>query len=417
VSVVLEPVRFPEVPEGPVDIDEVLRRFPSLRQSLLADFDDCELSAFFRMKYENGWSTHPQAGGTLFHRFAAECLRTMRAQDHESIPLAVAMPILEEVCYQRGVPPEDIVRVPTRDLPLLEMAARKFAKDNSFTVRNIIDVERRLSAVLTYEGPDGRPVTRTLTGQIDALIARPPDEAIVLDWKHTWALPPDRPEDADDPGVSYHGYFQQRFYAWLVMMVYPTVMAVTLREFYVRRTKARSARVTRADLPTIEQELRYLVANIDRALMSGEPKKLTLAALDAHGSWKPSPGKHCHWCTKASRCPLDDDYKDGAVRTPGDASRLAGVRTQAKAIVAHCDRILKPYVDLHGPIEIKRAKGRLVLGYRTIKGGKLRWEEYTPEGADRPPTKDAYSPNLEEAMRSATERARAERDARRSARA
>ena len=415
-TAVLEPVRFPAVPEGPVDMDEVLARFPTLRQSLLADFDDCELSALFRMKYENGWSTHPQAAGTLFHRYAAECLRMMREHDHESIPLSVAMPILEDVCYQRGVAPEDRVRVPTRDLPLLEMAARKWAKDNSFTVRNILDIERRLSAELVYEGEDGRPVRRVLTGQLDALIARPPDEAIVLDWKHTWSLPPDREEDADDPGISYHGYFQQRFYGWLVMMNYPAVQAVTLREFYVRRTKARAARLTRADLPKVEQELRYLVANLDRALASGEPKKMTLEALDAHGSWKPTPGKHCHWCTKAARCPIDDDYKDGAVRTPEDASRLAGVRAQAKAIVKQCDNVLKPYVDLHGPIDIKRAKGRLVLGYRRIKGGKVRWEEYTPDGSDRPPTKDAYSPNLEAAMAASVEQARAERDAAKAAR-
>lgn len=397
------------VPDGPVDIEEVLRRFPTVRQSVLSSFDDCELSAYFRLRYERGWSTHPQARGQLFHRFAAECLRTMRREDAESIPIGAALAILEETCYQRNVAPEDIVRVPLRELPMLEMAARKFAGDNSFTVRNILDVERRLSADLVYEGEDGRPVTRTLTGQLDALIARPPDEAVVLDWKDTWALPPEREEDADDPGVSYHGYFQQQFYAWLVMMSFPAVQAVVLREFYVRRTKARPARVTRQELPRIEQRLRYLIASFDRAVAAGAPPRpLHLDTLEAHGAWKPSPGKHCFWCVKAHRCPIDDDYKDGGIRTPADAQRLAAVRTQAKAVHKRMDELLRPWVELHGPVPLKRAKGRLVLGFRRVKGG-WRWSEFTPEGADRPPTADAYSPNLEAAMKAATERARAER--------
>lgn len=397
-----------QVPEGPVDMEEVMRRFPTVRQSTLSSFDDCELSALFRLRYENGWSTHPQARGTIFHRFAAECLRTMREQDSESIPGGVAMSILEDVCYQRNVPPEDIVRVPLRELPDLEMAAWKFAKDNSFTVRNIIAVERRLEAELTYEGEDGQLVTRTLSGQIDALIARPPDEAVVLDWKDTWALPPEHDEDDDDPGLSYHGFFQQQFYAWLVMRKFPAVQAVVLREFYVRRTKARPARVTRQDLPKIEQRLRYLLAAFDRAVAAGSPKRLTLADLEAHGSWKPSPGKHCFWCMKAHLCPIDDDYKDGGIRTPEDASRAAAVKQQAMSVAKRMKELCKPWVELHGPIPLKNAKGRRVLGFRKIKGG-YRFEEYTPSAADRPTTESAI--DLAAAMKSATARAREERDA------
>jgi len=387
-----------EVPAQPVPLDEVIRRFPNIRQSLLADFDDCALSALFRMRYENGWSTHPQARGTLFHRFAAECLRQMREHDYESIPVAVALSILEETLYQRNVPPEEIVRCPVRELPDLYMAAVKFARDNSFTIRRVIDIERRIEAPLTYEGDDGRPVTRVLSGALDALIGSGPEEATVLDWKTTWALPPKRDEDAQDPGVSYHGYFQQRFYAWLVMSAYPTVMAVTLREFYVYRSQPRAARVTRQDLPRIEQELRFLVSQFDRAVASGLPPKMTLDALERHGSWKPSPGAHCHWCVKAKRCPIDDDYTNGGLNTPEDAEKLAAVRTQAVAIKERCDKVLKPYVDLHGPVPVKRAKGRLVIGFRKIKGG-LRWETFTPETGDRPTTEVTFTP--EQARREA----------------
>lgn len=395
------------VPRKAVDLEEITRRFPTLRQSFASSFDDCELSALFQIKYENGWSTHPQARGTLFHRYAAEVLRTMREQDTEEIPIGVARELLEEVCYQRGIPARDRVRVPLRELPDLEMAAIKFARDNRFTVRNIVAIERRLEAELDVpHWQTGEVYHRKLTGQIDALIARPPDEAVVLDWKDTWMLPPEHEEDADRPGLSYHGYFQQWWYAWLVMRTFPAVQAVVLREFYVRRTKARPARVTRQDLPRIEQRLRYLISALDRALASGQPRNLKLRTLDEHGSWKPSPGKHCHWCAASPRCPVEELVRgDGGIETPEDAAKWAAVRTVAKAAHKRADAVLMPYADLHGPIPIKNAKGRRLLGYRKIANGKTRWDEFTPDGSDRPPDESTV-PRLEEAMRQSVKEAR-----------
>lgn len=397
------------VPDGPVDLETVLRVFPSVRQSLLSTFDDCELSALFKLRYENGWSTHPQARGQIFHRVAAECLRVMREQDSESIPVGVALAILEEALLQRNVSPRDIVRVPLRELPALEMTVRKFAMDNSFNVRNIIDVERRLNAELVYPDEHGQPVSRMLTGALDALIARPPDEAIVLDWKDTWALPPERSENAEDPGLSYHGFFQQQFYAWLVMRNYPAIQAVSLREFYVRRTKARPARVTRADLPKVEQRLRYLIASFDRAVASGQPRRLYADDLEEHGSWKPSPGKHCGWCMAAHRCPVPDDYK-GSVTNPEQASLVAAIRQKAMAVAKQCKGRLDPWVENNGPVEVKWSKGRRVYGPRTIAGGKVQITEYTPTSADRPTTKETYNPSLADAMRKSTAAAREARE-------
>lgn len=394
------------VPPGPVDLGEALRRFPTVRQSLLAKFDDCELSTLFALRYENGWSTHPQARGTIFHRFAAACLREMREYDSEQIPVGAALTILEETLRQRNVPPEEIVRVPLRELPVLEMAARKFARDNAFSVRSIIDVERRLSATLRYTIPEtGEVVERVLTGQLDALIARPPDEAVVIDWKDTWALPPKREEDADEPGVSYHGFFQQWFYAWLVMRNYPAVNACSLREFYARRTQARTARVVRSDLDRIEQRLAILVEAFDRAVVAGEPRNLRLGTLEEHGSWKPSPGKHCDWCMKSHLCPIDDAYKgDGGIRTMEDAQRMAATRHQAQAVYKALGEKLKVWTDTNGPVPLKWSKGRRVLGHRPIANGKVRFDEWTPEGADRPASH--LEPGLEDAMRDATRRAR-----------
>ncbi|MGH2899680.1 MAG: hypothetical protein ACRDMZ_13490, partial [Solirubrobacteraceae bacterium] len=101
-----------------------------------------------------------------------------------------------------------------------------------------------------------------------------------------------------------HGYFQQRFYGWLVMMNYSNVNRVTLREFYARKTKARKATLTRDRMPEVEEELRVLVEAFDRAMASGEPPWPygywpaaedggRVLDIDRLGLWKPQPGKHC----------------------------------------------------------------------------------------------------------------------------
>lgn len=401
------------VPDEPIPLDEVLERWPVLRQSNLSRFDDCELTTLFALRYENGWSTSPQARGTIEHRVFAECLREMQRSDSETIPVEVAVSILIEKLRQHGVPPEDRVRVPLRELRDMEMAVKKWAWDNTFTIRNLIDVERRLEGVLTYRDEmTGMLVERRVSGQLDVLIAKEPDEAIVLDWKGTWALPPDRDADNQDDGggLSYHGYFQQRLYAILVMQNFPSIQAVTLREFYHRRSKARPARLTRAELPQAEERIALIVEAFDKALAAGAPPRLRIEDLEAHGHWKPSPGKHCFNCKKAHLCPIDDDYKDGAIRTLEDAERAAETRQKARSIDKTVTEKCKNWVDLHGPIPVKRAKGRLVLGYRKVKNG-LRFEEFTPTGADKPATQEAYDPNspLVRAMKDSVEEARQQR--------
>jgi hypothetical protein len=402
------------VPEAAIDLDAVLERWPVLRQSNLSRFDDCELATMFGLRFENGWSTSPQARGTIEHRVFAECLRTMQLHDSESIAPEDARAILYEKLRQFGVAPEDRVRVPLRELRDMEMATTKWAYDNTFTIRNLIDVERRLECVIPYRVEEtGELIERRISGQLDVLLSRGEDEAVVLDWKGTWALPPEREEDnqEDGGGLSYHGYFQQRFYGVLVMENYPSINAVVLREFYHRRSKARPARITRQGLPKAKEQLALVVEALDQALAAGAPPKLTIEDLEAHGHWKPSPGKHCFDCHKAALCPIDDAYKDGGIRTAADAEIAAGTRQKAKSIVKRVDEHCKVWVDLHGPINVKRSKGRLVLGYRKIKGG-LRWSEYTPESSERPANREAYDPNsdLAKAMKDSVSEARRQRE-------
>lgn len=404
--------------------------FPTLRQSVLSKHDDCPLSSLLEVKFASGWNTHPQARGTIFHRFAAECLREMRRQKSETIPVQVAEAILIDVCRQREVPPEEIVRVPIRQMPELRMAARKFAKDNAFSVGRIIDIERRLAAPLTYVGPGGQLITRTLTGQLDALLYEPPDGAIVIDWKDTWALPPvpkERDpeefvgEDDELRGISYHGYFQQRFYGWLVMKTYSNVNRVTLREFYARKTKARKATITRDRLPEVEEELGLLAGAFDVAMMSGEPpfpygwwptpdggRELDIERL---GHWKPQPGRHCGFCARARDCPIEEDTRIEQGAPPATEERARAIAAELQVVNRVRDVLIdsaKAWVGESGaPIPIKGGKGRRVLGWFETKRGR-RFGLYTPDESDRGGHAD-LDRQLAEAMREATTRARTER--------
>lgn len=405
------------VPSAPIDVSAVMVRFPTLRQSLLGGFDECALRTLFELRFANGWSTHPQARGTIFHRFAAKCLRTMKEQDEDTIPVSEALEILYEAAEQRDVAPEDIVRVPLRELKDLRMAAIKFANDNSFTVRNVIAVERRLQGEVSYDLPDGSKVMRALTGQLDALIAGGPDHAIVLDWKDTWGLPPmpreDPGPDGDEAHLSYEGYFQQRFYGWLVLVNYPAIQRVTLREFYVRKTKVRRATLYREDLPDVERELAILAQQFDAAIAGGLPAEPY--ELGKMGRWNPSPGKHCGFCLRPGLCPIEKEARgDGSITTKKDAEQAAAEMAVAERVREVRREAAKVYVENHGPIAVKYAKGRRVLGWQ--QRGKTRvFTYFTPDESDRAGSPEE-SRRLEDAMREATERARADAKERRRSR-
>lgn len=399
-------------PDKPLTTSEVIEKWPTLRQSLLADFDDCALYSYFGMRYTQGWSTHPQARGTIFHRFAAEVLRTMQIQDSEQIPVGVALAILEEVLEQRGVPWKDRVRLPLREIPVLRMAAAKFAKDNRFTTRNIIDVEKRLEATITYVGEGtGEIHERRLTGMPDAIVLdpkQPEDSVVVLDWKATWALPPERTawdRDAAEKGLSYEGYFQQKFYAWLILKNYPSINVVKLREFYVYRSKPREAALHRKDLEKVERELATLTREFDLAVGHGKPAKLRYPEIQ-NTPWEPSPGKHCHYCPLRHHCPIADEVLNTiAIQTPEQAKRAIAILEVSEATAKQIKEAARPYAEQHGSIPSRHSKGRRVWGPRTNSAGKPEFTFFVPEHSDRAP---ARVPELDKPLEDALRRAAAE---------
>lgn len=347
--------------------------FPTVRQSLLSAFDACALEAKFDLDYRHGWTTPPQARGRIFHRFAAKALEAMASMDEDSIPVDAALAILHEVLRQDDVDREcpvcgtaeikpgmddgyrtcgeghrfetEFVNIPMSEVKDLYWIVKKWAHDNTFEIDKLADVEKRLHATVRYV-VNGIGTERVLTGQLDALLTEGEfdERAIVLDWKDTFGMP--GPSD-----VSFEGYFQQRFYAWLVMKNYKHVESVTLREFYVRFSEPREATIFRTDLDDIEAELAALVERFDRSV--------------EEELWIPTPGKHCSYCPRPTACPIPKFARGaGRIADDDDAADRAKQLLVADAIVKQNKEALAVWASRNGPIEIKDAKGVRVWGHR-----------------------------------------------------
>ena len=356
---------------------KAVERFPTLRQSRLATFDRCALSAHFDDEYRADWSGFPQARGTIFHRVAAKCLREMYETGENTIPTDVAVAILNETLRQADIDDEcptcllpiverqgsvikcevghesksSLLNLPLEQVRDLRWVVVKWATDNAFDIQNLVDVEKRLHATVEYPHPAGGSEQRILTGALDALFVTGPkdSEAIVLDWKDTWDLP--SPTD-----VGFDGYFQQRFYAWLVFKNYPTIQKVTLREFYVRRSEHREAEVHRIDLENLEAEFAALAERFDRAYQEQ--------------NWPPSPGRHCQFCPRPGKCPIFPGVRgEGMIDSPEKARQIAREAAVAAAALKQRKAALSAWASVHGSkdLEISSHKGRRAWTYRESK--------------------------------------------------
>lgn len=376
--------------------------FPHLRQSTLSDFAQCNLLSRFKMLHEGGWHSQPQARGSFFHHWAAKLLSTLEVlgqdklrdepecpnpacqarpndllierdgvlvnaetgetvkgpyQEGQLCPVCreealvgvtledLAIDMLMDVLRQQGVLDEERLPLPYGEhLKDLEWVVRKFAREQTFNIARLVDVEQRLAAPLQYPNPYGGVVERVFSGQMDAVfLGRDEHHLVVLDWKDTWAIP--GPES-----ISSEGYFQQRSYAWLLMHEYPEVDAVTLREVYVRYSAGdsgednhRTATITRERLPMIGRELAVIAEAFDEAVQHGEVRRKL---------WEnPSPGGHCNYCPLPHRCPVwDGDMR--SVKPPEtieEAQEAAGLLVVAKRVAKLMEGRVKGFVARPGP--------------------------------------------------------------------
>lgn len=394
--------------------DELQEDFPAYRQSLLSDADTCMLATKWRLERdgvaasERQWDSAEAARGVLYHRWAAEVLRTLWRTGNTQMPVTEGLELLYEVCRQRDVEDSEVVFIPARERRMLRMLVvvtlwnKSTGQLRPFNMARMLDVERRLFAQVSYPRPEGGdPVRRVITGQPDAVLADPPDGIVVLDWKTTPKAPAEAAPDDDghdDPArVSYEGYFQQRVYALLVFANVPSAKRVTLREFYPLenggRGASREAVILREDIERIHADLALDVELLDRALMGGSDSAM----------WKPQPGRHCRYCPRPGSCPIDHEARgmdgEGSLSSMAAAERYAAEMVVAKRVYDHRRGALKAYHDDTGHlIPVKDAKARYVLGWTPNKtGGGRSFRLHVPTKSDRGPEDASLTATFNEA--------------------
>jgi hypothetical protein len=353
---------------------KAVERFPFIRQSILSDFDNCALTSAFSLTYERGWSSEPAARGTLVHRCVAESLRRLVTHEDEwadRIPVDVVVDdVLPQIIRQADVPMRsedglggDVLNLPLRTIAQARVSLKAWAAHARFTVPNIAGIERRLTTTVHYPDEHGQAVPRPITGQIDLLLIDGV-EATVVDWKDTFAVPP-------ESSISEEGFFQQRDYALHVFHKYPRVQRVTLREVYLRYMAGKSrdrrgrrinpvreATIDRYNLPELEQEFSALVERFDRAVETGV--------------YTATPGSHCSYCVRPQDCPIFPKARvEGRITSKDEAQRVAAELNVAEAAADQARKALRPWVRAHGDVDVRDAKRPRVFGpvvrTRTIK--------------------------------------------------
>jgi hypothetical protein len=358
-----------------VPFPKALERHPRVRQSLLATFDACPLSARFDLELRQGWSTVPAATGQIVHRALAKCLEHMVEVNEPRVPVDVAMSLFDEVMRQADVPMDGdplndtVVALPLRAIADARVTVKTWAMYSTFDVEAIAGIEKRLDTTLRYPDENGELVERVFTAKPDLLLING-HEAVICDWKSGWSLPAERLDRssqdvelaASGDNISPEGYFQQRAGALLTFHRYARVQRVVLREVYPRYLSGkvqdrkgrpinpvREATIDRYVLPELEAEFSALIERFDRSVESGV--------------FRPAPGVHCSWCPRPEACTIFPSARqEGRITSPEEAERVAGRLTVLDAMRTQATKALRPWSNLHGDVPIRGAKTPKVYG-------------------------------------------------------
>lgn len=352
-----------------------LTRPPYYRQSSIGVWDSCPRRQLYSMQNVLRSPSPMAAGGTLNHRFFHKAQQEMYRQGEDSISVEQAMEIYAHVLTQSDVPSGEVVPISMKQMKWGRVIAVKWAQTVQISIKRVVSLESRLYCDVSL--PNGEK--RTISGQLDLLLADPPDGCIVVDWKSGFARPK-QPRDLGEPaedksegrGLTELGWAQALIYAFLVFGNYPTVQRVTFREWHVLWGEAREMVIHRYEMERLTDVLAAQVALMDQAIAEGEDSP----------RWVASPGPHCAMCSGVRLCPVREQF--GIPETLEEASRLAGEWVVAGAARSERLPLLKGYVDAYGPIEVPHSKGRRVVGWDTSEGGKRSFGVFEPKPDESP---------------------------------
>lgn len=358
------------------------------RQSLIATFDSCPLRARFSLEDTRRTPGALAARGTLLHRALHKAVRIMWANGETRMSVEQGMELLLEVLCQANVPSEEVVPLTMSEMRWARVAMVKWCENptNAIDTRKILATEERLYADLKL--PTGKTVR--ITGQIDLLLADPPDGLVVVDYKTGFR----RPKATRDPekaaregtGLTELGWVQWLIYSFLGFENFPSVNRVVFRERHVLWDQERYARMERWEMERLVDVLAAQVALLDQAIDEGPTSE----------RWVPSAGTHCALCANPRACPIMELEKI-------DLTTVTGRRRVAQEWVVATEtrdkrrEVLDGLVETYGPIEIPHALGRRVVGWDYDVKGKRNFGIFEPRDIPESP----YDEALEAAARDA----------------
>lgn len=320
-------------------LDESLR----YRQSSLRSYVACPRSTVLASDQTTGSIGSSADLGSALHAVVAEILRTLRRQGESQISTQEAVEICREVTAKGPwvLSAADYTGHNNR-AGLIDMVLA-FA-DETWQPTRFMAIEERLFADILC--PDGE--VRTLTGTPDLVIAAPPSTAICLDHKSGLGKPQtprEVPEGDAIQGAQYlstGGFFQLCAYGVLILMRWPSVQDVILREKSWRWSKdpPREATIGRADLEHLIPYLGTVMMQLDRGRREGEGSEFA----------QPRPGAHCLTrCPVSSSCPVPQEQRGlGALAAPDDADEAARRWVVVRALDAQLRKALKAHHEETG---------------------------------------------------------------------
>ena len=79
----------------------------------------------------------------------------------------------------------------------------------------------------------------------------------------------------------------------------------------------------------------------------------------------PSPGKHCSFCPTPQRCPIPAHAREsGAIENADQAELAAATIVVAETTLEKRRKALQTWTRNHGPVPVKDAKGKRMMGFR-----------------------------------------------------
>lgn len=341
-------------------VEQNVERPPTIRQTLLGQFDKCPRSGYLSLRYGGGAPTHAQARGTAFHEVAERATRELMQTGEASYPPELARDLLEQVLKERT----DLV-IPVEEHESLRSMAWNWGKASGAVLKQreaLVGIERKVMVEV-----DGW----VLTGSLDLSFIEG-NEGRIKDYKSGFSIPKQETferqfqgqmygllqaegryvvEEMEDgtlvPGERVRG--DQHLVGVHVHQLYPRHLycARCLREEIVDEDSSkkececesplwvldgRYAYYEAGDLANFKHSLSALLAKIEHGLETGDYPAVA--------------GHHCGLCPAPQECPIPQEFRGGEIadleqamevlsaadRMGAEATRLKGsVRAFAEA--------------------------------------------------------------------------------------